>query len=70
MGVENAFFYDACRSLLRSSELNGIALAEGRVDPDYQERLVRRLTWLYTTFLRANADMEVNLLGTARRRLE
>ncbi|KAI9597479.1 hypothetical protein BDF19DRAFT_301766 [Syncephalis fuscata] len=70
MSVENAFFYDACRSLLKSSELHDIALTEGNADPGYKDRLVRRLMWLYTTFLRASADMEVNLLGTTRRRLE
>jgi hypothetical protein len=70
MSVENAFFYDACRSLLKSSELHEAALREDNPDPGYKERLVRRLTWLYITFLRPNADMEVNLSGNTRRRLE
>ncbi|KAI8052097.1 hypothetical protein BDF22DRAFT_57980 [Syncephalis plumigaleata] len=70
MSVENAFFYDACRSLLKSSELHEAALIENNADPRYRERLTRRLTWLHTTFLRSGADMEVNLLGNTRRRLE
>ncbi|RKP24660.1 hypothetical protein SYNPS1DRAFT_29584 [Syncephalis pseudoplumigaleata] len=70
MSVENAFFYDACRSLLRSAELHEAALREGNADPGYDERLGRRLAWLHSTFLRASADMEVNLSGSTRRRLE